>query len=261
MPTELEQLLAVQVKDLDIRELQRKVDHLGSRQAQYRKQLDQLAARNRKRHEALEAKRVEAKRLSSEVDHLDEHIRNQEKKLENEIVSLKEMEAIKSSLDHGHQRIDQLEEQALALMDEVEAEADKLQNEDDTFQKHKAQFESEIAKAEAEAQAQRDRRPPAPSATRSGPSCPSACSASTSASRARSTTHSPRCRAASAAGASSRWAPNWSTRCARARWSTASTARGCCTYLKRNSLLLLSSTEVGTSKPRVRGDDGQSTLD
>ncbi len=157
MPTELEQLLAVQAKDLDIRELQRKVDHLGSRQAQYRKQLDQLAARNRKRHDELEAKRVEAKRLSSEVDHLDEHIRNQEKKLENEIVSLKEMEAIKSSLDHGHQRIDQLEEQALALMDEVETEAEQLRVEDESFAKRKAQFDSEIAKAEAEAQAQRDR--------------------------------------------------------------------------------------------------------
>lgn len=157
MHAELEALLALQRQDAQRQEHERRIEHLVQRRDQLQGQLDRIAARHAQLHEALEAKRSEARRLTHEVDHLDAHIRNQEKKLATEIISLKEIEAIKTSLEHGHQRIEQLEDEALALMEEIERETEKLQAEDASFAKRKARFQDEIHKLEEEIRAQRER--------------------------------------------------------------------------------------------------------
>ncbi len=157
MPAEVDALRAVQREDAQAQEAERRIAHLRQRQAQAQQLLDQAVARNQKLHQALDAKRVEGRRLSEEVDHLDDHIREQERKLANDIVSFKEMETIKTSIEHGHQHIDKLEEKALALLDEIEADAEAVAQKDRDFAERKARQEAELAALAGEIEAERAR--------------------------------------------------------------------------------------------------------
>jgi len=150
MQSELAALLAVQAKDNEILSDKRKITHHQDRCALVQKQLDQATVRNQRLHEELEKKSVEGRRLSDEVDHLSDHIREQERKLSEDIVSFKELGAIKESIEHGHQHIDELEETALALLDEIEVESEEVKQKDTKFAEKKSQLEAEIAQINGE---------------------------------------------------------------------------------------------------------------
>lgn len=155
MHAELHALLTLQQKDTHILEAERQLAHHQQRTEQVQQQLKQAVARNQQLHEALNAKRLEGKRLSQEVDHLDQHLKEQERKLAHDIVSFKEIELIKQSLEHGHQHIDQLEEQAIAMLNEIEEQAVELEQKDRAFSERRAQLEAELAHLALEIDAQR----------------------------------------------------------------------------------------------------------
>jgi hypothetical protein len=144
MQPELEALLAVQAKDNEILDAARKITHQQDRADLVNKQLEQSTRRNNDLHEELENKRIEGRKLSEEVDHLDDHIREQERKLANDIVSYKEIDVIKESIAHGHQHIDDLEEKALAMLDDIETEAETVKEKDAKFAEKKATLESDF---------------------------------------------------------------------------------------------------------------------
>lgn len=154
MQAELESLLALQGRDTAILDGKRKITYHERRAAQVQQQIDQTLARDQKLHENLEVKQLEGRRLSEEVDHLDDHIREQERKLAEDIVSFKELDTMKASIEHGHQHIDGLEETALALLDEIEAEAEDVRKKDEISAKRLAQFESNLTNAKREIAAQ-----------------------------------------------------------------------------------------------------------
>jgi len=154
MQAEVEALLKVQSKDIEILEAKRKINHQQQRQQQLNKLIEQASARNRKLHENLESKRLEGRRLSDEVDHLDEHIREQDRKLAEDIVSFKEIDTIKSSIAHGRQHIEQLEETALSLLDEIEADEAIVAQKDQDFKEKITKFDEDLRKIHSEIEAQ-----------------------------------------------------------------------------------------------------------
>ncbi len=156
MQPELEALLAIQDKDLEILEVERKIEHHKRRRQQIQQQLNQATERHEKIHADLEEKKIEGRKLSEEVDHLDDHIREQERKLAEDIVSFKEIDIIKESIEHGHQHISDLEEKALALLDEIEVDEDTTKEKDDTYAQQKSKFDADIAEKEKEIATQED---------------------------------------------------------------------------------------------------------
>jgi len=144
MLAELQALLTLQHKDTEILEAERKLTHHHQRSEQVQQQLKQAANRHQQLHDAFDVKKLEGKRLSQEVDHLDEHLREQERKLAHDIVSFKEIELIKQSLENGHRHIERLEEEAIAVLNEIEALTAELKQKDEVHAKRKTQMEGEL---------------------------------------------------------------------------------------------------------------------
>jgi len=156
MHSELEALIAIQKKDLEILEVDRKVEHHKRRSLQQQQQLNQTTERHEKIHADLEEKKIEGRKLSEEVDHLDDHIREQERKLSEDIVSFKEIDVIKDSIEHGHQHISDLEEKALAVLDEIEVDEETTKQKDDEYAVKKSKFEADIGEIEADIKEQQE---------------------------------------------------------------------------------------------------------
>jgi len=156
MQSQLHALLALQGKDAQALEGLRRIEHLERRKAQVQDMLEQLRARNEQRHGQLEAKQLESRRLSEEVDHLADHIREQERKLDEDIVSFKEIDVIKTSILHGHEHIDQLEDKALQVLDEAETQTQRVQQEDEAFEKRNKLLEADRATIEQDIAAEQE---------------------------------------------------------------------------------------------------------
>jgi len=61
-----------------------------------------------------------------EVDDLDMQIRNYQQRLDEGIISFKEMEALRTKIAHQRKRISEMEDKALTLMDNIETEKTQL---------------------------------------------------------------------------------------------------------------------------------------
>ena len=157
MKKELEALLAVQKQDLELKALEEKIAGLRKHRETLeaaialektvvdgeKKQLDDLKKQSRDR--------------SLEVDTLDEHIRNDEKKIKEGLMSYKEMEAYRERADHDRKRMDQLEDEAIALMNQAEAREADYKNKEAEFLKWKSKIDAEIQELDQLVDQQRQR--------------------------------------------------------------------------------------------------------
>ncbi|HIQ00334.1 TPA: hypothetical protein EYH33_07380 [Candidatus Bipolaricaulota bacterium] len=84
-----------------------------------------------------------------EVDEIDDRIRTYQKKLDHDIIPYKEMEYLKEQVEYLRGRLEELEEEALGLMDEVEADAGRLVEEERQHQARRADLEGELEKLRA----------------------------------------------------------------------------------------------------------------
>lgn len=153
----LETLKMIQAHDQQVRELQRAIrsyqEHIArleealkaeeERVEQLKGQLGELQQRSRERN--------------AEVDDLDEQLRHYRQQLDHGLLSFKEMEALRHKVTHDQQRIEQLEDEALALMDEMGQEEVRLQVEQAALSQLGVQtgqdiktVESQIAAAEGQ---------------------------------------------------------------------------------------------------------------
>ena len=107
---------------------------------------DQAWEERKKRHQELR-RRANAK--AQEVDETDDKIRAYQKKLDHDIIPYKEMEFLKEQVEYLRGRLGELEEEALGLMDEVEADAERLVEEEKEHQGRRADLERELKKLRA----------------------------------------------------------------------------------------------------------------
>lgn len=147
----MDQILALWEIDREIHRLDGLIRDLNAEEKRLLSRIEdeERAWEERKRqHQALR-QRANAKAL--EVDETDERIRAYQRKLDHEIIPYKEMEYLKEQVELLRARLEDLEEEALALMDEVEEDAARLARDEEAFGSRKGKLEDELS-------ALRDRR-------------------------------------------------------------------------------------------------------
>lgn len=107
---------------------------------------DQAWEERKKRHQEL---RHLANAKALEVDETDDRIRAYQKKLDHDIIPYKEMEYLKEQVEFLRARLEELEEEALGLMDEVEADAERLVEEEKQHQERRRGLEEELERIRA----------------------------------------------------------------------------------------------------------------
>ncbi len=107
-------------------------------------ELDSLRRRKDEHAELLRR----ATQQASEVDELDGRIRAYQKKLEEEIISYKEMEHLREQIRLLRVRMDALAEESLSLMEEAEADKNRLQEEEKEHLHRLARLDEEMARVQ-----------------------------------------------------------------------------------------------------------------
>ncbi len=150
MTHELEKLFDLHKHDVALREQSVKIAGLQRR----RESLAQAIERERAELLTKKEKFAELQRRSRErsraVDDLDAQIRADTEKLRTGLLSYKEMEALRLRVEHSRTRIDQLEDEAIALMNQVEAEAPGIRTAEEDFSRWKSKIDQEIAQIDQE---------------------------------------------------------------------------------------------------------------
>ncbi len=126
MTEEITLLLVLQGKDQKQADLQSQVKRLEAQKAQVERTLqDERAVVDQLRQNLMELEHTSRLR-NLEVDDLDAQIRSYQKRLDEGIISFKEMEALRTKIAHQKERISEMEDEALALMDDIETTKSQL---------------------------------------------------------------------------------------------------------------------------------------
>jgi len=94
--------------------------------------------------------RHDSRMKNLEVDNLDSQIRAYQKRLDEGIISFKEMEDLQAKIESERIRFDQLEDEALSLMDAIEAKAEEVRFAESRLTEREASLRQQIAAAEAD---------------------------------------------------------------------------------------------------------------
>lgn len=127
MTEEITLLLALQGKDQQQADLQSQVKRLETQKAQVERTLqDERTVVDQLRQNLKELEHT-SRLKNLEVDDLDAQIRSYQKRLDEGIISFKEMEALRTKIVHQKERISEMEDEALALMDDIETTKSQLE--------------------------------------------------------------------------------------------------------------------------------------
>jgi len=155
MSKELAALLALHAQDSHLRRLEERLDRLLAQ----KKQLEETVASEEQelaaRKEALEALKRRSRERAAEVDDLDTQIRKYQQQLDEGLLSFKEMEALREKVQSSRTRMEALEEEAIALLDEVEREEAAMREREAAFRKWHERMAEELAEIDREIEAQR----------------------------------------------------------------------------------------------------------
>ena len=128
MQNEIEQLLSVQRADQALEEASSHVDRLRGHRQQLEARVAQEHARVSSFADRLRQLEVESHAKNLEVDNLDMNVRGYRKRLDEGIISFKEMEDLRAKIELERGRISRLEDEALERMEALEtARADLAQ--------------------------------------------------------------------------------------------------------------------------------------
>ncbi|RLE30361.1 hypothetical protein DRJ54_02860 [Candidatus Acetothermia bacterium] len=145
----MEKILALWEIDRALHRLEGTLSDLAAEERRLlsRIQAEDQAWEDRKRQHQELRSRANAKAL--EVDETDDRIRAYQKKLDHDIIPYKEMEYLKEQVEYLRGRLEELEEEALALMDEVEADAERLVEDEKEHLSRRRRLEAELAELKA----------------------------------------------------------------------------------------------------------------
>lgn len=96
----------------------------------------------------------QSREVSDEVDDLDAKIRQHEKQLDEGLLSFKEMETVRERVNDNRERMEKLEDEALELMDQVEAREAEMAEEEGRFNDWKAHIDEDLSALESDIKAQ-----------------------------------------------------------------------------------------------------------
>ena len=143
-------LLQIQEQDYSIRELGARIRKLVARKEKLEREIAEERADLERKEQALEELRHESNRRNDEVDSLDDQIRNYQKQLDEGIMSYREMEALKEKIERTKARMEELEDEAIELMNEIEAREEDLAREREAYREWEQGVRGEIRRVEQE---------------------------------------------------------------------------------------------------------------
>ena len=121
MLAEIKQLLELQAIDERLADANARISRLEGDLKRLHAAIDDEKDHEANAQEALRQIQHESRMKNLEVDDLDMQIRGYQKRLDEGIISFKEMEDLRAKITSERTRIDQLEDEALSLMDSIEA--------------------------------------------------------------------------------------------------------------------------------------------
>lgn len=113
-------LLALQEKDQQRSDLTSQVENLDAQKGQIKRKIERKRSEVGTLGESLEELKHKSRLKNHDVDELDIQIHNYRKELEEGIISYKEMESLRIKIANQSGRIDEMENAALSLMDQIE---------------------------------------------------------------------------------------------------------------------------------------------
>lgn len=120
MNEEIVLLLALQEKDQQRSDLTSQVENLNAQKEQIKRKIERERTEVETLGERMEELKHESRLKNHEVDQLDIQIHDYRKELKTGIISYKEMEALRIKITNQSERIDEMENAALSLMDQIE---------------------------------------------------------------------------------------------------------------------------------------------
>lgn len=150
MTHELEKLFDLHKQDVALREQSVKIAGLQRRRESLAQAIERERAEFLAKKEQFEELQRRSRERSGEVDDLDAQIRQDQEKLRTGLLSYKEMEALRVRVEHSRARIDQLEDEAIALINRVEEQAPQIKRAEEDFLKWKSKIDQEIAQIDQE---------------------------------------------------------------------------------------------------------------
>lgn len=130
--------------DENLHKLSGRISDLDGEEVHLKERISQVDAAFSRRKEEHRKLRQTAQERTLEVDATDAKIREYQRKLEHDIVPYKEMEFLRDQVQILRQKLDQLSEEALRLMEAVEEDAKKLSEEEVQYRERRGSLEREI---------------------------------------------------------------------------------------------------------------------
>jgi len=117
---EIKRLLELQAIDAELAELSFQVDQSNTQRKRIKEKMESERASVDTFRQRLAQLEHESRMKNLDVDELDEQIRQYQQRLDRGIISFKEMEDLRIKIGHERERINAMEDEALALMDRIE---------------------------------------------------------------------------------------------------------------------------------------------
>jgi hypothetical protein len=146
---ELDQLLELQRLDQQHDELLAHRRSLQTERERLQARLEEERAALEQRRQSLEAVERDCRLRTLEVDQLDEQIRSYQHRLDVDIMSYKEMESLREQIVHQRQRMSELEDEALRMMDAIEEQRLDLEAATTAFAERTAALKASMDDAQA----------------------------------------------------------------------------------------------------------------
>ena len=150
MLAEIKQLLALQDVDGQIADVESRLARLQRERKRFDEQIEAARAAFAAVQADLAKMEHDSRMLNLEVDELDMQIRDYQKRLDEGIISFKEMENLRTKIELEHRRMNEQEDEALNLMDSIEAQTEAVVGANETLRTREAELEAQIAQCESD---------------------------------------------------------------------------------------------------------------
>ena len=150
MLAEIKQLLALQDVDGQIADVESRLARLQRERKRFDEQIEAARAAFAAVQADLAKMEHDSRMLNLEVDELDMQIRDYQKRLDEGIISFKEMENLRTKIELEHRRMNEQEDEALNLMDSIEAQTEAVAGANETLRTREAELEAQIAQCESD---------------------------------------------------------------------------------------------------------------
>jgi predicted nucleic acid-binding Zn-ribbon protein len=151
--SEIKQLLDLQQIDEKLQELDSHIRHLQGHCAQLEEKAEQERVRVGALKEQLRQLEHDSRMRTLQVDELDQNIRAYQKRLDEGIISFKEMEDLREKIASERSRIGRMEDEALQMMDGIESSRAELEEAQNHLSEREAQIRCQIDEAKGEIRA------------------------------------------------------------------------------------------------------------